>query len=208
MTLKKLFSTAALLTVLCSFAADKAPVAPQPGSAGNKNPAVAGEKNSRPRSRRRQEDMIWHAFSRMSETERRSMMKLQRTDPEKFRAEMLERAEKIAAARRARMMELNKMAASIRNCKDEEKAAELRSAFTAELKKDYLRRIENSRSQLEKMKQRAAKLEAELNRRTKNADKAVETWAEIMISGKKKAPHHRFFNRQKRAEKGRITPEK
>ena len=190
MTLKKLFSMAAALTVLCSFAAEKTPEAAPAEQRKDEKTALTfrgGKPHRLPG--RRQENMIWHAFSRMSEAERHNMMKLQRIDPEKFRAEMSERAEKIARERRERMQELQKMAEAIRNCKDENTGKKLRIEFTAELKKDYLRHIENSRRQLEEMKERAEKLEKELNRRLENADKAVEFRAKAMISGKVKRPH-------------------
>ena len=197
MTLKQIFSTAAALFMLCSFAAEKSPeTAPAEQVKNEKTaPPFRGGKAHR-HPGRRQENMIWYAFSRMSEAERHDMMKLQRTDPEKFRAEMSERAEKIAMERRERMKELQKMAEAIRNCKDENTGKKLRSEFTAELKKDYLQHIENSRRQLEEMKQRAAKLEKELNLRMENADKVIEYRANAIISGKGRR-HHRprgFFN--------------
>ena len=71
-------------------------------------------RNSQPRNFN-----IWRAFSTLSAQEQQELMKLQRTDPEKFREVMQKKAAEIHAARQARRQKIRQLAEQIRSCKDE-----------------------------------------------------------------------------------------
>ena len=131
---------------------------------------------------------IWGAFARLSDAERREMMELQRTDPEKFREAMRRKAEEYRAARIKRHDELKALAAKLRRSNDAGERETLRRRLIAELKTDYLNRLAEHRRRIEEMKAHAAKLEKALDQRTAEVDRTVEQAAQAMIEGRE--PEH------------------
>ena len=74
---------------------------------------------------RRTSFAIWRAFSSLPEKERREMVKLQRTDPEKFRKVMTEKGEALLKADRDRRIELRSMVAEYISTADSDRREEL-----------------------------------------------------------------------------------
>ena len=74
---------------------------------------------------RRTSFAIWRAFSSLPEKERREMVKLQRTDPEKFRKVMTEKGEALLKADRDRLIELRSMVAEYISTADSDRREEL-----------------------------------------------------------------------------------
>lgn len=138
---------------------------------------------------------VWQAFSQLTPEERREMLKLQREDPEKFHELMRAKADELFRKREARRNALRELAEKCRNATEPAEKEKLRQELTAEIAKDFRAHLEFNRRQLEEMKRRTARLEAELQRREKNRDQAIAALVEAMISGKKLPPppdSHRF----------------
>lgn len=142
---------------------------------------------------------IWQAFSRLEPEERRKMQQLQRDDPEKFHEVMRAKADELFAKRRQRREALHKLAEQCRNAATAEEKEQLKRQLAAEVEKDFRAHLAANRRQLEEMKRRTARLEAELKRREQNCDKAVAAMVEALVSGEKppRPPDSRRFDRKK-----------
>ena len=132
---------------------------------------------------RRTSFAIWRAFSSLPEKERQEMVKLQRTDPEKFRKVMTEKGEALLKADRARLIELRSMVAEYISTADSDRREELYKKIEANVRFDYFKRLEENRRHLEEMKRRARGLEAELNKREKNAEAAIKARIDAILRG-------------------------
>ena len=116
------------------------------------------------------------------------MLKLQREDPEKFHELMRVKADELFRKREARRKALRELAEKCRNATDPAEKEKLRQELTAEIAKDFRAHLEFNRRQLEEMKRRTARLEAELQRREQNRDQAIAALVEALISGKNPPP--------------------
>ena len=134
---------------------------------------------------------FWRVFSRLSPAEQKEMMLLQRNDPEKFRAAMQEKAEKIQTEMQAKRQKVNAIAEKIRNSKDESEKAGLRKELHAILEADFDARLAQMRRNIESNKKRIARMEADLKKREENAEAIVNAITDSIISGKKRPPHPR-----------------
>ena len=121
--------------------------------------------------------------SSLPEKERREMVKLQRTDPEKFRKVMTEKGEALLKADRDRLIELRSMVAEYISTADSDRREELYKKIEANVRFDYFKRLEENRRHLEEMKRRARGLEAELNKREKNAEAAIKARIDAILRG-------------------------
>ena len=171
-------------------------------------PAVPEKKNMLPRGERRKSQHgfrkshgIWMAFNDLSDGERQAMLKLQREDPEKFKAEMIKKSEEYFKAEKARREELRTLVNEFRNAKDDAKE-ELKKKISEMVRQNFKRRLRRSRMQLEELQKRAEKLEQELDKREKAEDKIVEAVVENIISGKR--PEHPKGLR--RSSRPRVAP--
>ena len=192
-----IFAAAVTLPLAESFAAESAAEAagkqpkseqplPPPPPPGKRD----GEKAPRPMrgGRRGANEAMWAAFARLSDAERKEMLELQRSDPEKFREKMKAKAEEYRAAREKRNAELRALAEKIRTTTDAKERETLRNRLVAEVKTDFLNRLAEHRRRIEAMKRHAARLEKDLDQRTAEADKVVEKVVEAMIEGKLPPP--------------------
>ena len=172
---------AAVSLSACLAAAE--PAAPAPASP----PPSEGKRPGPPpppRDGRINGAAIWAAFSRLSDAERKEMLELQRSDPEKFREKMKAKAEEYRNAWIKRQEELKALAAKIRRTKDPAEREVLRKRLTAEVKTDFLTRLAEHRRRIDEMKARAAKLEKALDQRTVEVDQTVEKAVQAMIEGR------------------------
>ena len=147
----------------------------------------AGEKRRPPRSPEnfRRGPGIWRAFAELPENEKKELMQLQRTDPEKFRAIMQEKADRIYQQNQQRHQQLRQLAMQYRTAADEKVKAELREKLKAEIRKDFEKRIANAQQNIDTGKKQIARMEAELAKRRANADKIVEKITDSILSGKR-----------------------
>lgn len=148
---------------------------------------------------------IWMAFNDLTPEERQAMLKLQREDPEKFKAEMTKKAEDFFKAEKARREELRSLVNEFRNAKESEKE-ELKKKISVMVRDNFKRRLRRSRMQLEELQKRAEKLEQELDRREKAEDKIVAAVVENMISGKR-PEHSKSIRRPSRQQKAPLLAE-
>ena len=130
---------------------------------------------------------VWRAFSELSDRERMEMTGLQRNDPEKFREIMTRKAEEILRREQEERRKLADLSEKYRTAGSDRERIVIRQQLTELVKKRFDKRLTGNRRQLEAMKRQAAKLEEELDRREKNADKIVEMIVESVLKGEK--PH-------------------
>jgi len=131
---------------------------------------------------------LWRAFSELSDEERAAMTKLQREDPEKFREAMSKKAEEIIQREKAERQKMQELAEKFKSAKSDEEKAAVKQQLTDLMKKRFTKRLAGNRRQLEAMKRQTVKLEQELDRREKNADKIVSMLVDSLLSGKKPFP--------------------
>jgi len=176
-----LLAAAVVLPLAESFAAEASPEAGNPPKSDRQLPPPPPWKRG---GRRGGNEAVWAAFARLSDEERKEMLELQRSDPEKFREKMKEKAEAYRAARDKRYAELQAMAEKIRTTTDAGERETLRNRLVAEVKTDFLNRLAEHRRRIEAMKQHAARLEKALDQRTAEVDKMVENAVQAMIEGR------------------------
>lgn len=178
---KQFFTIVALLAACGTLFADAAP-------AEKTDKAKPQKRHIRPPHRKfMRQHWFWVAFSELSAQERQAMLKLQREDPEKFRAEMGKRTEERMKAEMTRRKALNKLVEEYKKAKDGEKELIL-NKIKVMVRENFQRRLKRSRMQLEELRERADKLEKELDRREKAESKIVDAVVENIISGRAKHP--------------------
>ncbi len=182
--MKKLGSILILSLVTATVFAEPPPGPPgPPGPRGAWKGSPHHAERRRPPQGFRKAHGIWMAFAELSGEERQAMLKLQREDPEKFKAEMNKKSEEFFKAEKARREELKKLVNEYRNANDDVKE-ELKKKISDLIRKNFKRRLRRSRLQLEELQERAEKLEQELDKREKAEDKIVAAVVENMINGK------------------------
>lgn len=156
-----------------------------------------GRRIKRPPRRNFQKDHgMWTAFADLSAEERQAMLKLQREDPEKFRAEMNKLAEKFFNAEKERLKEFAKLVQEYKSAGDEKTKSEIHEKIKSRVRDNFKRRLRQNRMHIEELKKRAENLEKELDIREKNEDKIVEATVNSIITGRRpkfspRGPHHR-----------------
>ena len=116
------------------------------------------------------------------------MTKLQREDPEKFREAMSKKAEEIIQREKAERQKMQELAEKFKSAGSDAEKAAVKRQLTDLMKKRFAKRLAGNRRQLDAMKRQAVKLEQELDRREKNADKIVAMLVDSLLSGKKLLP--------------------
>ena len=168
-------------------AAEKPGCPPRPPRHGQ--PGRPQGNPGRPQSSQGNNVNFWRVFSRLTPEEQKEMMTLQRTDPEKFRTAIQEKAEKIQREQQARRQKIDELASKIRNCKDEKVKAELRNELRSMFKRVFDARLAQMRHNLEDNKKRIERMEADLKKREENAEAIVDAITDSVISGKKRPPY-------------------
>ena len=176
-----------ILTFFCSIFIFSLTAAPD-NSGKTDIPAPGQHRPHRPPRRFSRGHGIWLAFSELSQAERKEMLKLQRENPEMFRTEMLRRSEEFIQAEKKRKDSLDKLVKEYRISGDKEKA-EILEKIKSSVKENFQRRLRRSRMQLEELRERADKLEKELDRREKAGEKIIDAVVKNIIEGKQPARH-------------------
>ena len=116
------------------------------------------------------------------------MVKLQREDPEKFREAMHKKVEEIVRREKAERQIIQELAEKYKAAGNDSDKAAAKRQLTELVKRRFNKRLAGNRRQLEAMKRQTVKLEQELDRREKNADKIVSMLVDSVLSGKKPFP--------------------
>ena len=187
-----------VLAALCcsTFAAEKKQSDPPPKPMLPPQPHRGGERS-------RRGHLMWRAFAELSDKERKEMMTLQRNDPEKFREIMMKKVETLLQTEQKERALLKTLAEKYKAAADEQEKKAVTDQISSLLRKWFAKRLHNNRRQLEAMKKQTRKLEQELNRREKNADKIIEFQLQAVLEGKfpafpprKNAPHRKIPAKQ------------
>ena len=125
---------------------------------------------------------MWRVFANLSEKERQELLRLQSTDPEKFRTVLREKAEAMRQVELARRQEFRRLVAAYHAASTQAEKDAVKAKLTAHTRTDFEQRLNENRRQLEEMKRRAIRLEAELNKRAANPEKIVAAMVEHAIS--------------------------
>ncbi|MCQ2379148.1 MAG: hypothetical protein MJ016_08110 [Victivallaceae bacterium] len=134
----------------------------------------------------RMDSCMWEAFSCLNDAERAELMKLQRDEPEKFRAEMEKRAEAVYREKLAHYEEMQKIVDRCIASTDEAEKAALKAQLREKLASGFDRRLALHRRQAEAMKRRAASIEKEIDRRAASRDAILDAHLDAVLSGKEK----------------------
>ena len=153
--------------------------------AASVNAAPAPVKNTKPA---RRESMrtpnVWRIISMLPAAEQRELLKLQRTDPEKFRAAMQKKIEEFQRAQQQKRQQISELTARIRACSDAKEKAALRQQLRDMIKRDFEARLANMRRNIEASKRRIDRMEKELKRREANSAAVIDAITEATIVGK------------------------
>ena len=161
-----------LLALLCfSAAAVAEESAPQPGAREELTP-------------RKLNFLMWRAFSQLGSEERATLEKLQREDPEKFRAVLKGKAEELFAAEQKRHAELRQLMAEYKAASSDAARETAKARIRAMLAESFGRHLTENRVRLADMKRRAAELEQEIEKRAANADAIIDAQTDALLEGK------------------------
>ena len=117
---------------------------------------------------------FWRAFNRLSPEEKQQLLSIQRSDPEKYRKILHEKADKLYEMEKVRKEEFDSLIAKIKKAESEKEKESLKNVLRNKLKEDFQQRLQDTRRDIEAYKRRTAKLESELQKREKNCDAIIE----------------------------------
>ena len=129
---------------------------------------------------------MWRVFANLSEKERQELLRLQSSDPEKFRSVLKEKAEAMRQVELARRQEFRRLVAAYHAASSSTEKESIKAKLSSHLRTDFEQRLNENRRQLEEMKRRAIRLEAELNKRAENTEKIVAAMVEHAITRQEK----------------------
>lgn len=117
--------------------------------------------------------LMWRAFTRLPADEQQELLKLQRSDPERYREIMQQKTEELYTKENARKEELNKLTIQFHQTTDITKKNAIKAQLRQKLQEEFKQRLQDTRSDIESYKRRTAHLEKELQKREKNCDAIV-----------------------------------
>ena len=79
---------------------------------------------------------MWRAFNRLSTDEKKQLLSIQRSDPEKFRKILHEKADKLYEAEKIRQKELDDLVLKIKTTEGEKEKENLKAVLRKKLKED------------------------------------------------------------------------
>lgn len=188
----KIHLTVLLSGALTAFAAgaagpNEAPPPPPPGIAAPGHPGSHPPRRPDAPWRQNPENFrrgpgIWRSFARLPQNEQQELLKLQRSDPDKFRSIMQRKADELFQKEKSKWDALKLLAERCRDCKDPAEKDALRSELRGKLKEDFMQRLKYSREDLDTFKRRVARMETELQKREKNADGIVDAMLDRLLN--------------------------
>ena len=117
---------------------------------------------------------LWRAFTRLPQEEQRTLLKLQRSNPEEFRRIMQHKVDQLYEQDRIHRQELDKLAEAYRKSNNEQEKNELLGKLRRKIAEEFRQRLQDTRRDIESNKRRTAHLEAELLKREKNCDAIID----------------------------------
>ncbi len=128
---------------------------------------------------------MWRAFSRLPKEEQQKLLKLQRSDPERYREIILAKANELYALEEAKKDVIDKLAARYQAATSAEEKKALSGELRLKLKEDFQQKLADTRGDIESYKRRTIQLEAELQKREQNCDAIIDALLESKLEEKK-----------------------
>ena len=129
---------------------------------------------------------VWRAFSRLSQAEKQKLLKLQRTDPEKVRAALQQKADELYQKEKERRAKLHKLGEQYRAETDAEKKAAIKAALRKMVRENMENSLANMRRHIEESKQNIRRMEKSLKHREANVEAITDNITARILSGKKR----------------------
>ena len=133
-----------------------------------------GEHKGRMSEEGRQGWIFKEIMDKLSEDERKQLMELQKTDPEKFKQVIKEKIQAYKQAREKEEAALNELVKKYKEASTPEQKAELETQIKKILKADLDKRIASGEREIEAAQKRIDELRKKIEERKKNADKIVD----------------------------------
>ena len=148
-------------------------------------PLGAGEKALPVPERRKifRGHMAWRAFSQLNEPERKKMQALQRSDPERFAAEMKLLAEKYEKKEIAWRGKMRALIAQYRRSSDVKEKEKIKAEITKMETERFQQRISALAKTIAVNKLRVAMMEKELKKRRERSKDIVEARVDAILTG-------------------------
>ncbi len=137
----------------------------------------------KPPRRPQRGSLIWRVFSSLEEPERQELMKLQRRNPEEFRARMLELAEKQREEWQRGIDRQKQLIAAYRKSSDAVEREQFKRQLEGLVREEYMRILKDNRRMLAEMERRVGRLRRELAEREKGAAPAIEARLNSLLTG-------------------------
>ena len=131
----------------------------------------------------RRNAMIWRVFSLLSDTERKKMHELQRSNPEAFAAEMRKLVDKFEQQERTRIRKLKSLIEQYRKSSDKAERARLKAEVAKMEKENFNQRLAGLSRTITNAKRRVAMMEQEFNKRKAKADDIVKARVDALLTG-------------------------
>ena len=131
----------------------------------------------------RRNAMIWRVFSLLSDTERKKMQELQRSNPEAFVAEMRKLVDKFEQQERTRIRKLKSLIEQYRKSSDKAERARLKAEVAKMEKENFNQRLAGLSRTITNAKRRVAMMEQEFNKRKAKADDIVKARVDALLTG-------------------------
>lgn len=159
-----------------------------PGTPAVSQPKISATSKQQTQAHFRRGPGVWRAFSRLSQAEKQELLKLQRTDPDKFRAALQQKADELYQKEKERRAKLQKIGEQYRAETDAKKKAEIKSALRKMVREDMENSLANMRRHIEESKQNIRRMENSLKKREANVEAVTDSITEHILSGKKRVP--------------------
>lgn len=147
-----------------------------------KAPAAPEARNAKMRGMRRHA-IVWRVFSQLSESERKKMQELQRSNPEAFSAAMKKLADEYEKKERLRAHKLFSLIRKYRQSTDSEERARFKAEIVKMEKERFEERLQGLARTIAGTRRRLAFMEQELNKRKAKKEAIVEARTEALLSG-------------------------
>jgi len=117
---------------------------------------------------------MWRVFSGLSPEEQKELLKLQRSNPERYREVMQKKVAEFYEQEKLRRQELDQLSEKCRNAVPGKDKEQLQQLLRQKVQEDFRRRLQDMRRNIEAQKHRTAHWEAELQKREQNCDAIID----------------------------------
>lgn len=127
--------------------------------------------------------VVWRIFSQLDETERKKLHELQRSDPEKFAAEMQKLAEKYEANEKEWRNKMHSLIGQFHRSTDKNEREKIKNEIFKMESVRFRQRLDGLERTIATNKRRVALMEQELKKRRERSGAIVEARVEAILSG-------------------------